>query len=451
MNFHKFKVRGEYFIFKVDTGELYASTKQVWDLFDEEAQNFCYNKASNISPELIDEVEKEFLTTSTFTLLNRKELISQIVKALCLHIAQDCNLCCSYCFAKQGNFGKKKSLMPEEIAKEALLFLVKSSGERVNLEVDFFGGEPLLNFSVVSNSIRYARELEKRYNKKFRFTLTTNGTIKTKEFLKLLEEEDINLILSLDGPESVHNKFRHFPDGSGSYQVVINNIKEFLKVKKDSNYYIRGTFTRETPHFASSLAYLAELGLQNISLEPAVGSKDDPFVFKIDDIPFLLEEYERLLDVCIEKKINFFHFNLNIYRSPCIYKRIKGCGAGSEYLTVTPEGFLYPCHQLVGRKEFLLGNVKKGIFFKEVKESFISQDVFARTPCNNCWAKFLCSGGCLSNAYNYWGDFSRPHPVECALQKKRLELALYLASKQRSEIGSENKQKACKPASIPVC
>lgn len=354
-----------------------------------------------------------------------------VVKALCLHIAHDCNLKCQYCFAGEGEYHGRRALMSFEVGKKALDFLVANSGNRVNLEVDFFGGEPLMNWQVVKDLVAYGRSLEKTHNKKFRFTLTTNGVLLNDEILKFVNREMANLVLSIDGRKEVHDRMRPMAGGQGSYDLILPKLIKAAESRNQTNYYVRGTFTRYNKDFAADILHLADLGFKQISVEPVVAPKDEPYALREEDIPELLEEYDKLAAEIIKrhkegKDFNFFHFMIDLEGGPCVYKRLSGCGSGTEYLAVTPWGDFYPCHQFVGNEDFLMGNVDDGIVRTDIRDEFKECNVYSKEKCRKCFAKFYCSGGCAANSYNFHGNIHDAYDIGCELQKKRIECAIML-------------------------
>lgn len=356
---------------------------------------------------------------------------SNVVKALCLHIAHDCNLSCAYCFAGEGQYKGDRSLMSFDVGKRALDFLIENSGSRVNLEVDFFGGEPLLNFGVVKQLVEYGRSREKEANKRFRFTLTTNGVLLNDEIIDFLNREMSNVVISLDGRKQVNDLMRPFKGGRGSYDFLVPKLKKLAESRNQENYYIRGTFTRNNLDFSEDVKHFYELGFKRMSIEPVVAPSDAPYAIRQEDIPKILSEYDRLASFYIEKKkedggFTFFHFMIDLSGGPCIYKRMKGCGSGSEYLAVTPWGDLYPCHQFVGEKDFLMGNVFEGIKRPDISEKFKSCGIYTRPACRECFAKFFCSGGCAANAYNFCGDINGTYEIGCEMQRKRVECSIMI-------------------------
>ena len=354
-----------------------------------------------------------------------------VVKALCLHIAHDCNFKCQYCFAGEGEYHGRRALMSFEVGKKALDFLVANSGNRVNLEVDFFGGEPLMNWQIVKDLVAYGRSLEKPHNKKFRFTLTTNGVLLNDEILEFVNREMANLVLSIDGRKEVHDRMRPMAGGQGSYDLILPKLIKAAESRNQTNYYVRGTFTRYNKDFAADILHLADLGFKQISVEPVVAPKDEPYALREEDIPEILEEYDKLAAEIIKrhkegKDFNFFHFMIDLEGGPCVYKRLSGCGSGTEYLAVTPWGDFYPCHQFVGNEDFLMGNVDDGIVRTDIRDEFKECNVYSKEKCRKCFAKFYCSGGCAANSYNFHGNIHDAYDIGCELQKKRIECAIML-------------------------
>lgn len=356
---------------------------------------------------------------------------SNVVKALCMHIAHTCNLNCSYCFASQGKYQGERSLMGFEVGKQAFDFLIKNSGTRKNLEVDFFGGEPLMNWDVVVELVKYARSIEKEHNKNFRFTLTTNGVLLDDDKFEFLNKEMSNVVLSLDGRPEVHDHFRKDYQGNGSYDVVLPKFKRFVESRGGKDYYIRGTFTHNNTDFTKDILHMADLGFAELSMEPVVCPPGDPYALTDEDKPVLFEQYELLAKEMIKRRkegrpFTFYHYMLDLKNGPCIYKRITGCGSGTEYMAVTPWGELYPCHQFVGDEKYSLGNIWDGVTKPEVQEEFRHCNAYAREECNSCWAKMYCSGGCAANSYHSTGSVMGVYEYGCELFKKRIECAIMM-------------------------
>ncbi len=367
-----------------------------------------------------------------------KTINKPVVKALCLHIAHACNLSCAYCFAGEGRYGNDNSLMSLEVGKKAVDFLIEHSGNRRNLEIDFFGGEPTLNFEVVKGIVDYGRQREKETNKNFRFTLTTNGLLLDEEMKAYVNKNMTNVVLSLDGRKEVNDIMRRTKNGKSCYDEILPRFLDMAESRNQTNYYVRGTFTRKNLDFSEDVTHLADLGFTQISVEPVVAPPQEDYALRDEDADILYKEYERLADQMLEyreqqKPFNFFHFNVDFTGGSCVSKRVRGCGAGSEYLAVTPEGDLYPCHQFVGNKDFRLGSVFEGY---TLREEFLSCNIYTKNECKNCWAKMYCSGGCAANAYNQNGDINSPYELGCKLARKRIECAIYLYAKNTKEVNS---------------
>ena len=360
-----------------------------------------------------------------------KERSGDVVKALCLHVAHTCNLNCSYCFASQGKYHGDRALMSFEVGKQALDFLVANSGTRTNLEVDFFGGEPLMNWDVVKQLVEYGRSIEKEKHKNFRFTVTTNGVLIDDDVIDFCNKEISNVVLSLDGRKEIHDRLRVDYKGEGSYDTIVPKFQKFVKARGDKGYYMRGTFTHANPDFTKDVFHMADLGFTELSMEPVVGKPEDPSSLTPEDIEIVKEQYEILAKDMLRreqegKPITFYHYMLDLTSGPCIYKRISGCGSGTEYMAVTPWGDLYPCHQFVGEDDYKLGNVWDGVQNKELREEFRSCNAYAREDCKDCWAKLYCSGGCAANAFHASGTIRGVYEPGCELFKKRIECAIMM-------------------------
>ncbi len=356
---------------------------------------------------------------------------SNVVKALCLHVAHTCNLNCSYCFASQGKYQGDRALMSFEVGKQAFDFLIANSGTRRNLEVDFFGGEPLMNWDVVKQLVAYARSIEKQYNKNFRFTLTTNGMLIDDDVIDFANREMSNVVLSLDGRREINDHFRKDYAGKGSYDVIVPKFKKLVEARGGKNYYMRGTFTHNNVDFTNDLFHMADMGFTELSMEPVVCPPDDPYALTEEDLPKLFEQYEILAKEMIKRKkegrpFTFYHYMLDLKNGPCIYKRVTGCGSGTEYMAVTPWGELFPCHQFVGDPKYSLGNIWDGVKNKDVQDEFRSCNAYARPKCRDCWAKLYCSGGCAANAYHATGSIGGIYEYGCELFKKRIECAVMM-------------------------
>ncbi|WP_029230743.1 thioether cross-link-forming SCIFF peptide maturase [Butyrivibrio sp. VCB2006] len=363
-----------------------------------------------------------------------------VIKALCLNIAHDCNLRCKYCFADEGEYHGRRALMSEEVGKAALDFLIKNSGNRRNLEVDFFGGEPLMNWEVVKKIVEYGRSIEKEHNKNFRFTITTNGTLLNDEILEYVNKEMGNIVLSIDGRKEVNDFMRPRKGGQGCYEDIVPKFQKVAESRHQLRYFVRGTFTHNNLDFSEDVKHLADLGFKQISVEPVVAKPEDWYALKDEDIPKLCEEYDKLAKFYIERHkegrgFNFFHFNIDLEGGPCVAKRLSGCGSGCEYLGVTPWGDLYPCHQFVGNEDFIMGNVYDGITRNDIREMFKKSNVYSRPECEKCFARYYCSGGCAANAYNFNGDINTTYKHGCELQRKRIECAIMIKAALAEEEG----------------
>ena len=455
---HQYKNNGYNIVLDVNSGSIHVVDDVVYDvlsLMDEEnADRYGEAEFSRIADVILkndykEEVTKEDLKDvfsdlqeleengTLFTKDVYKEGVidfkkrQTVVKALCLHIAHDCNLACRYCFAGEGEYQGDRSLMSYEVGKKALDFLVANSGSRRNLEVDFFGGEPLLNFDVVKKLVAYGREIEKEKDKHFRFTLTTNGVLLNDDIIEFANQEMDNIVLSIDGRKEVHNHMRPFKNGKGSYDFILDKFKKVAESRNQQKYYVRGTFTHYNLDFVKDVLSLADEGFEQISVEPVVAGPEEPYAIREEDIPQICEGYDELAKEMLKRKkegrgFNFFHYMIDLSGGPCVYKRLSGCGSGTEYLAVTPWGDLYPCHQFVGEEEFCLGNVDDGIVNTEMRDTFKLCNVYAKEECRNCFAKFYCSGGCAANAYHCHQDINKPYEIGCELQRKRVECAIML-------------------------
>lgn len=443
---HQYKSNGYNIVLDVESGAVHVVDDVTYDVIEKYQDLSSYDIVDALSDkydeseikESIEEVEELKENGTLFTEDVYEPIIGEfeqhhkpVVKALCLHIAHDCNLACKYCFAEEGEYHGRRGLMSFEVGKKALDFLVENSGSRVNLEVDFFGGEPLMNWDVVKRLVEYGRSIEKEKNKNFRFTLTTNGVLLNDVIEEFLNKEMANVVLSLDGRKEVNDRMRPFRTGQGSYDLIVPKFQEFAKSRKDKDYYVRGTFTRYNLDFSNDIIHFADLGFDQISIEPVVGPEDDPFSIREQDLPQIMEEYDKLALEYLDRKekgkgFNFFHFQIDLDQGPCVYKRLSGCGSGSEYLAVTPWGELYPCHQFVGDEKFMLGTVDEGITNPEVVEEFKKCNVYSKEKCRNCFAKFYCSGGCAANSYNFHGTIHDVYDIGCEMQKKRVECSIMI-------------------------
>lgn len=416
-----------------DFSELEGYLKFMLSKYNDEDIEEAYNEVKELIEEerlFTDDIYKDFV-------MDFKKRTT-VVKALCLHIAHDCNLACKYCFADEGEYHGKRELMSYEVGKKALDFLVANSGSRTNLEVDFFGGEPLMNFEVVKKLVKYGRSLEEPNNKKFRFTLTTNGVLLDDDILEFANKEMSNLVLSLDGRKEVHDLMRPRRGGQGSYDTVVPKFIKAAESRNQMNYYVRGTYTRNNLDFAKDVIHMADLGFEQISVEPVVADKSESYAIREEDIDTLIKQYDELTAEMIKRKkegkpFNFFHFMIDLSGGPCVAKRLSGCGSGTEYLAVSPSGELYPCHQFMGMKDFLLGNVDEGVIRTDIRDEFKLCNVYAKEKCKNCFAKFYCSGGCAANSYNFSGSINGTYEIGCELQKKRIECAIALKALEFDE------------------
>lgn len=398
------------------------------DGFSEKESEECYSQ--------IEELKNagKLFSKDTFEPMagELKARTSGVVKALCLHIAHTCNLNCSYCFASQGKYHGERALMSYEVGKRALDFLVENSGTRRNLEVDFFGGEPLMNFDVVKKLVEYARSIEKEKGKNFRFTLTTNGVLIDEDVIDFANREMSNVVLSLDGRKEVHDRYRVDYAGNGSFEKIVPKFQKLVKARGGKNYYMRGTFTHANPDFLEDIKTMLDLGFNELSMEPVVAAANDPSALTEEDKAIVMKQYEDLAKLMIERDkegrpFTFYHYMIDLKGGPCIYKRISGCGSGTEYMAVTPWGDLYPCHQFVGDEKFKLGDIWNGVQNKEVQNEFAACNVYAREECRSCWARLYCSGGCAANAYHSTGSVTGVYKYGCELFKKRMECAIAVA------------------------
>lgn len=446
---HQFKNNGYNIVIDINSGAIHVVDELTYDflalwqeLGREEAYIRMKESHKDISEDELSEIQSEIDSLiedkSLFTEDNYEPKIKDfaarptVVKALCLHITHDCNLACKYCFAEEGEYHTgKRELMSFEVGKQALDFLVANSGSRRNLEVDFFGGEPLMNWQVVKDLVNYGRSIEKEHNKNFRFTLTTNGVLLNDEIQEFANKEMANVVLSCDGRPEIHDKMRPFRGGQASYDKIMPKFKKLADSRGQDKYYIRGTFTRNNLDFSKDVIHLANEGFKQISVEPVVAKETDDYAIREEDLPELFAEYDALAAEMMRRQntdedFNFFHFMIDLEGGPCVYKRLSGCGSGTEYMAVTPTGELYPCHQFVGNTDFCLGDVWTGVKKKDVVNEFKHCNVYAKDKCRDCFARFYCSGGCAANAYNFTGSILGSYDVGCELQKKRIECAIAL-------------------------
>lgn len=443
---HVFKIDSMYGAIDTGSGLVHITDELVYDLLkddsfksDERVSEISLKYGQDTVKEAVAEInqliENKMLYTEELVTENK---IKPAIKAMCLNMAHDCNLKCEYCFASQGNFKGERSLMSLEVGKKAFDYLVKSSGKRVNLEVDFFGGEPLMNFETIKKLVDYGRSLEEKNNKRFRFTITTNGVLLDDEKIDYINENMDNVVLSIDGRKEVNDRMRKTVNDKGSYDVIVNNFKNLVAKRKDKDYFARGTFTANNLDFSQDVKHMRELGFEKISVEPVVAKPEEKYALNEEHVEVLKAEYEKLAKMYIadypdkNRRFQFFHFNIELDGGPCIYKRSIGCGAGTEYIAVTPEGDFYPCHQFVGDKDFIIGNVNEGVTNTSVVDMFKNVSVNDKPKCRECWAKYYCSGGCHANAYNFNKDFNIPYAVGCELEKKRIECSVMIKEKLQS-------------------
>ena len=443
---HKFKNLGQYIVLDVASGAIHSLDEKAYELLDcfEDNGKFLPEKAAElgyIGPEY-DEALEELNSLIEEKLLFTKDIYAElakhwdkqsVVKALCLHIAHDCNLRCKYCFADGGEYMGKRELMSAEVGKKAIDFVIAQSQNRRNIEIDYFGGEPLMNFDVVKEITEYAKEQGKLHDKVFRFTITTNGVLLDEDKQAYINENMSNVVLSLDGRKEVHDAVRKRVDGSGSYDRVVPKFQKLADSRDQNNYYVRGTFTRDNLDFAEDVRHLMELGFEQISVEPVVAPETEDYSLRREDLPAIFAEYDRLAEYLVNtrkngKFVNFFHFMVDLEQGPCAYKRLAGCGSGHEYLAVTPSGDLYPCHQFVGKPEFRMGTVFDGTLDGGIRDSFMKSNIYTKEDCAKCWNRFYCSGGCAANAFNMNGDINKPYEIACEMQKKRTECAIAMAA-----------------------
>ena len=442
---HKFKAKDINILLDVNSGGVHVIDDITYDVLDYVEPPFADECPSDVIEKLSEKYSAEDIKESyseIVELYNDKLLYSNDVygdfantavespiKAMCLHIAHDCNLRCKYCFASTGDFGTGRKLMPLEVGKAAIDFLLEKSVGRENLEVDFFGGEPLMNFDVVKEIVKYARSKEKEYNKNFRFTITTNGLLLTDDKIEYINKEMSNVVLSIDGRKEVNDKMRVRVDGSGCYDKIVENYKKLVAGRGDKEYYVRGTYTKYNLDFAEDVIHLYNAGFDQISGEPVMEDDSIEYAFTEADLDKIYAEYDKLVDKVAElkkedEKFNFFHFMIDLDQGPCVIKRLRGCGSGNEYVAITPDGDIYPCHQFVGHEEYKMGNLEEHTFNENIKKEFAGCHVYSKPTCRDCWAKFYCSGGCNANNYIYNGDIHNAYELSCKIMRKRLECAI---------------------------
>lgn len=445
---HKFKWDDMNFVLDTNSGAVHSVDEITYDALDflngnffDYTEDYIVKKLDKKYPEkdireAYSEIFELFKNEKLFSKdsykeLSREEKLRSPIKSLCLNVAHDCNLRCSYCFASEGDFGCGRELMPLETAKKSVDFLIEHSGKIKNLEMDFFGGEPLMNWNVVKETVKYARSLEKKYNKNFRFTLTTNGILLDDEKIDFINEEIYDVVLSLDGRKEINDKYRITKTKKGSYDIVLPKFQKLISRRGNKSYYVRGTYTKDNLDFTKDVMHLYNLGFKNISMEPVLCDKNFASSVNKEDISKVLAEYENLCRELIKmkksgKEINFFNFNIDLDKGPCVLKRLKGCGCGNDYVAITPSGDIFSCHQLVGENEFKMGNVNSGTFDDNIKKRFLNTSIYHKEKCRNCWVKFYCSGGCAAKNYQHCGNIMIPFDVNCEMQKKKIECAVAL-------------------------
>lgn len=444
---HKFKAKDICILLDTNSGGVHVIDDVTFDLLDHAEPPFekeCPKNVMDILKENYTEEEIKEAYADILELYDNKLLYSDDVygdysktvvespiKAMCLHISHDCNLRCKYCFASTGDFGKGRKLMPFEVGKAAIDFLLEKSVGRENLEVDFFGGEPLMNFDVVKQIVEYARSKEEEYHKNFRFTITTNGMLLDDDTIDYINKEMYNVVLSIDGRKEVNDRMRVRVDGSGCYDRILPKFKKLVDGRGDKEYYVRGTYTKYNLDFSEDVMHLYEAGFDEISVEPVIESPEEAYAITEEDLDQIYAEYDKLVDRIgairkSGKHINFFHFMIDLDQGPCVIKRLRGCGSGNEYVSITPDGDIYPCHQFVGHDEYKMGNIEKGTFNNDIKKEFAGCHVYSKPACQECWARFYCSGGCNANNFVFNGDIHKAYELSCKIQRKRIECAILM-------------------------
>lgn len=441
---HRYKNNGYNIIIDINSGSVHSVDEAAYDaigMYEEYSQKEIsehlkntYGLTEEDCRELFSEIEELKAQGRLFSEDIYKDIAPKlkkrhtVIKALCLLVAQDCNMACKYCFASEGEYHQgQRQLMSLETGKKAIDFLIENSGTRKNLEVDFFGGEPLLNFDVVRALVEYAEEKEKNHNKNFRFTITTNGLLLNDEIMNFINEHMYNVVLSIDGRKEINDRLRVTRSGKGTYDAILPKFRKMADSRSQKNYYIRGTYTHYNTDFCEDILHLADLGFRQLSMEPVVGAEGEPYALKEEDLPVLKEQYDKLaVEMLRRKDFEFYHYTIDLEGGPCIYKRISGCGVGTEYMAVTPSGDLYPCHQFVGDEDYKLGNVYEGIENTEKSEEFKDCNIYSHSECDNCFARLYCSGGCAANAYHSTGSIKGVYEYGCELHRKRIECAIMM-------------------------
>jgi six-cys-in-45 modification radical SAM protein len=441
---HQYKAKGFNIVLDTYSGSVHAVddiTYEIISLYEDHSKEYIKNKLTtyNLTDVQFDEAYSEVKELEEGSMLFTNDNFADLsldvinrptnVKAICLNVAHTCNLSCEYCFAKGGKYHGPDAIMTTEIAKKAIDFLISNSGNHYNLDVDFFGGEPLMNWNVVKETVEYARSLEEKYNKHFNFTLTTNGMLLDDDKIDYLNKNMKNVVLSLDGRRETHDEFRKTIGGNGSFDTVVPNFQNFVNKRGDKEYYIRGTYTANNLDFTNDVKTYLDLGFKRTSLEPVVGNSESEYALKDNDLETLYKEYEKLADMMIEAIDNndefiFYHYMIDLENGPCVHKRISGCGSGTEYMAITPTGDLYPCHQFVGNDDFILGDLENGIIRNDIIDTFKKCNCYSKEECKSCWANMYCSGGCAANNYNANGDINKTHEYSCKLFRKRIEMAI---------------------------
>ena len=453
---HKYKQGENYFVLDVNSGGVHIVDELTYKMLDficpdEKGFNITADEIAQKLPDA-DKSEIEEIYGELMSLYNDKILFSEDdyrqyadkslnapIKAMCLHVSHDCNLRCKYCFAETGDFGTGRKLMPVEVGKKAIDFLIEKSYGRENLELDFFGGEPLMAWDTVVETVKYARSIEKQHGKNFRFTITTNGVLLDDEKIEYINNEMSNCVLSLDGRKEINDNIRITPNNKGSYDLIVPKFKKLVEGRTKpgrTDYYVRGTFTKYNLDFANDVLHVAnDLGFEQLSIEPVVTDEKYPYALTSADLPKVFSEYDRLYEI-MEKGcgFNFFHFMIDLQQGPCAIKRLRGCGCGNEYVAVTPDGDIFPCHQFVGMDEWKMGNIFDGNVNSEIKNYFAKTHIYSKKGCSDCWARFYCSGGCNANSFQYEGDVQIPNKLACEMQKKRIECGIALNALKRGDL-----------------